>query len=84
MRTPSIRSARDNACYHPAMAANETSLFLRGMPRDVIRLAKAEAARRGVTLGRVVAEAPSKDGTGPQFRTVFIFSLLPSADITLG
>jgi len=39
------------------MAAPTTTLYLRGMPVAVTRKAKAAAARRGVTLARVVAEA---------------------------
>lgn len=32
------------------------TLFLRGMPTQLVRRVKAEAARRGVTLARLVAE----------------------------
>ena len=34
-----------------------TTLYLRGMPRRVVREAKAVAARRGATLATVVSEA---------------------------
>ena len=34
-----------------------TTLFLRGMPVSVVRRAKAEAARRGDPIGRVVSDA---------------------------
>lgn len=32
------------------------TLYLRGLPSEVVRAAKIEAARRGVTLARLVAE----------------------------
>ena len=50
-------AAACNTCYHVDVASQSTSVFLRGVPRDVMRLAKAEAARRGETLGRVVTSA---------------------------
>ena len=39
------------------MPTPKTTLFLRGMPRAVVRGAKAEAARRGEPLGSVVSDA---------------------------
>ena len=37
--------------------SDRTTLYLRGMPKQLVREAKAVAARRGVTLASVVAEA---------------------------
>lgn len=39
------------------MARDATTLYLRGMPADLVREAKARAARRGATLGTIVSEA---------------------------
>jgi len=39
------------------MVSDKTTLFLRGMPRRVVREAKAAAARRGSTLAALVSEA---------------------------
>lgn len=38
-------------------AQHTGTLYLRGMPRDLVREAKAEAARRGITLTALVKEA---------------------------
>lgn len=38
-------------------AQQSGTLYLRGMPRDLVREAKAEAARRGITLTTLVKEA---------------------------
>jgi hypothetical protein len=48
---------RDNTCYHEAMKARTTTLYLRNVPAAAARAAKAEAARRGEPLGRVFADA---------------------------
>ncbi len=40
--------------------ASQSTLFLRNMPTDIVREAKATAARRGTTLARVVADALTK------------------------
>lgn len=46
--------------------SGETTLYLRNMPRSVIRGAKAAAARRGSTLTRFVSEALERAlETGP-------------------
>ena len=37
--------------------ATKTTLYLRGMPRNVVREAKAKAARQGTTLAKVVTDA---------------------------
>jgi len=37
--------------------ANGTTLYLRGLPTDLVREAKAAAARRGITLTGLVTEA---------------------------
>ena len=39
------------------MTTGATTLYLRGMPADLVREAKAKAARRGATLTTVVSEA---------------------------
>ncbi len=39
------------------MESETTTLFLRGVPREVVREAKAAAAREGATLGAFVAHA---------------------------
>jgi hypothetical protein len=39
------------------MSDDRTTLYLRGVPRQLVREAKAEAARRGSTLAAVVSEA---------------------------
>jgi hypothetical protein len=39
------------------MVSKTTTLYLRGMPVDVVREAKAAAARRGATLATVVTDA---------------------------
>jgi hypothetical protein len=38
-------------------ASEATAVYLRGLPTDLVREAKAAAARRGSTLAKVVAEA---------------------------
>lgn len=59
--------------------AESKALFLRNMPTDVIREAKAAAARRGKTLTAIVTEALSRslrvsgdaqDGTDPLHRDI--------------
>ena len=39
------------------MQSDHTTLYLRGLPRDLVRKAKAAAARRGSTLASFVREA---------------------------
>ena len=45
-----------------------TTLFLRGIPVEVVRSAKAAAALRGSTLGAVVAEALATSLSSPRRR----------------
>ncbi len=52
--------------------ATGTTLYLRGVPRELVREAKAEAARQGLTLTAFVAEALrralERTGPGPEVR----------------
>lgn len=46
-----------SVCYQCCMAASDsTTLYLRGVPRRIVRQAKAAAASAGKTLGRWVSE----------------------------
>jgi hypothetical protein len=53
-RLPTLTTAVSFVVMAPS---ERTSLYLRGVPRDVIGEAKAQAARRGTTLARFVTEA---------------------------
>jgi heme exporter protein D len=39
------------------MASEQTTLYLRGLPRQLVREAKAAAARRGSTLAALVSDS---------------------------
>jgi hypothetical protein len=43
------------------MSDEKTTLFLRAMPRHIVREAKAAGARRGATLAKVVTEALERE-----------------------
>lgn len=54
------------------MAEERKALFLRGLPTELVREAKAAAARRGETLATIVSEALTRSLTAeaePQDRT---------------
>jgi hypothetical protein len=44
---------------------HSTTLYVRGLPEPLVREAKAAAARRGITLGALVAEALQRQVTAP-------------------
>lgn len=50
------------------MAATQTTLYLRGMPANLVREAKAAAARRGCTLAALLSEAIERSLNGDTSR----------------